>query len=159
MRFRRSSGGVVEFGKEAVQTMLSFRQISSGSAESGGMLLGRLIDNNRDIVVDEVSVPRKADIRRRFFFFRKREPAQKIVESVWKISEAATNYLGEWHTLPEDVPSPSTVDLAEWSRIAQKTSCEQDVLIFVIVGRVEISAWEVSRRNQSVSPIVLISAS
>lgn len=156
MRFRRSSGGVIEFGDEAFQMMQSHRQISSKATESGGMLLGRLIDNNRDVVIDRITVPINEDKKWRFFFFRKKEPAQKIVEKVWSDSKAVTNYLGEWHTHPEDVPSPSSVDLAEWARISQTAKFEQDFLLFVIVGRVKTLAWEVSRSNLEISMLDLI---
>jgi integrative and conjugative element protein (TIGR02256 family) len=156
MRFRRSSGGVIEFGDDAIQMMHSYRQISSRSSESGGMLLGRLIDNNRDVVIDHVTVPINEDKKWRFFFFRKKEPAQKIVEQVWSDSKAVTNYLGEWHSHPEDVPSPSTVDLAEWHRITQSAKYEQDFLLFVIVGRVKTLAWEVSRSSSEISVLNFI---
>ena len=91
MRFRRSLGGVIEFGEDAIQLMHSYRQISSKSSESGGMLLGRLIVNDQDVVIDRVTVPTTADKKRRFFFFRKKEPAQKIVEQVWSDSRAVIN--------------------------------------------------------------------
>jgi integrative and conjugative element protein (TIGR02256 family) len=156
MRFRRSSGGVVEFNDEAFQIMQSHRQISPKAAESGGMLLGRLIDNNRDVVIDRVTVPINEDKKWRFFFFRQKEPAQRIIEQVWSDSKAVTNYLGEWHTHPEDVPSPSSVDLAEWARISQKATFEQDFLLFVIVGRERTLAWEVSRSNLAISMLNLI---
>lgn len=41
------------------------------------------------------------------------------------------DYLGEWHTHPEDSPSPSTIDTDGWQRICSK---RKTPMLFVIVG-------------------------
>ncbi len=43
-------------------------------------------------------------------FFRNVKKAQRIAEHAWKESNGERLYLGEWHTHPEDVPSPSRDD-------------------------------------------------
>jgi integrative and conjugative element protein (TIGR02256 family) len=45
------------------------------------------------------------------------------------------DYVGEWHTHPEDVPAPSTIDLQEWSIVMKRNPGKP--MIFLIVGRKE----------------------
>ena len=52
------------------------------------------------------------------------------------------NYLGEWHTHPEDVPSPSSHDRRDWLRTLDTAQFEQSFLFFIIVGRTSIGVWE-----------------
>ena len=117
MKFTRPNNGLIGFSENAQTTLLHFRQIDSNAKEAGGMLLGRLIENCFDIVIDEATTPLPSDRSGRFFFFRSRREAQKLINEVWSRSGAALVYLGEWHTHPEDDPIPSTEDLENWQRI------------------------------------------
>ena len=66
MRCARSNGGIVEFNKTAAELINRYRQLNKNDAEAGGMLLGRLISESRDLVVDEVTEPTKLDLKGRF---------------------------------------------------------------------------------------------
>src|SRR5687767_11009440 len=114
--------------------MLSYRQHAPSSCEAGGVLLGRLIRNSCDAIVDEGTSPTPQDHRGRFFFRRAGPPTQRRITEAWFQSEGVVNYLGEWHTHPEDVPSPSSTDLKNWRKLVRTARFEQDSLIFVIVG-------------------------
>lgn len=145
MRFSRPNGGVLEFGETALQHVLSHRQFTSDSAEAGGVLLGRLIRDSRDIVIDRAAGPSELDRRSRFSFFRARRPAQALVDEAWRESGQAAIYLGEWHTHPEDDPTPSCIDRKDWIRIVQRAQFEQPSLFFVIAGRVLTRIWEIPK--------------
>ena len=149
MKFTRPNNGLIAFGEAAEATLLSFRQIDSNAKEAGGMLLGRLIDNCFDIVIDNATTPLPSDKRGRFFFFRARKEAQKLVNDVWSSSSAALIYLGEWHTHPEDEPVPSTEDLDNWQRISGKAIYEQESLLFAIVGRNKTCLWEMNKMTNT----------
>ena len=41
------------------------------------------------------------------------------------------DYLGEWHTHPEDLPKPSDKDLREWRILLRE---QRRPLVFLIVG-------------------------
>src|SRR4051794_31353760 len=101
MRFARRDGGVIEFGAQAVDTLMSFRQLSNDATEAGGVLLGRFILDSRDIVVDEATTPGPLDRRTRYGFRRSRKSTQPRVEQAWLQTSATRNYLGDWHTHPE----------------------------------------------------------
>ena len=144
MRFWRPDAGVVEFGDAALARLLAYRQMDAGTREAGGILLGRLIMGSPDIVVDEAAGPLPTDRRGRFFFFRAKRPSQLLVDHAWHASGQTRNYLGEWHTHPEDDPSPSCFDRRNWSRIVARAQFEQSSLLFAIVGRAHVRVWEVS---------------
>lgn len=116
--------------------------------EAGGILLGRLIDISSQVLVDEVTVPGPEDRRSRFRFFRAKQPAQVLVDQAWARSGGELNYIGEWHTHPEDHPVPSCHDRSEWRRLATTQRYEQSSLFFVIVGRRSIGAWEFSQTGR-----------
>lgn len=140
--FRRHNGGRVVFGAEQREEMARSRQLRCWSSEQGGMLLGRLLNGDRDVAVDIVSRPHTLDRKGRFHFFRVREPAQKLVQDRWLESGGRCNYLGEWHTHPEPIPQPSAEDLRNWVQVFQRTKVQQCFLLFVIVGTRELRLWE-----------------
>lgn len=153
MRYRRPCGGVVEVSDSAAAVMMRLRQLESMAPEAGGMLLGRLIVESDDLIVDEVSEPAASDRRSRYSFMRSKKHAQWRVSSAWEESEHTKNYLGEWHTHPEDDPTPSAVDLANWRRISKVAQYEQDFLLFVIVGRRQTRIWELSKLHGSLAEL------
>ena len=119
-RFKRGSGAHLLIGANALSVILEHRQTSSDRKESGGMLIGRFIQNSEDVVVDLASAPASQDLATRFTFWRSCAPAQKIVNDLWEESHSTANYLGEWHTHPEDDPKPSHIDVLNWKRILKK---------------------------------------
>ena len=129
--------------------MHKHRQTAPTTPEAGGILLGRLIIDSHDIVIDDVTVPSEHDRASRFWFFRSKRTANTIIRKAWSSSNATRIYLGEWHTHPEDTPSPSCIDLRNWRRILRKSCIEQDFLLFAIVGRVDLRLWELTKEDPS----------
>ncbi|RKH03474.1 hypothetical protein D7X32_13815 [Corallococcus carmarthensis] len=125
--------------------------------EAGGILLGRRIVDSENVIVDQVGEPSSSDVQARFRFMRSKLPAQRLVDEAWASSNGTLNYLGEWHSHPEDHPIPSTVDLENWRQIALRVVFEHDFLVFIIIGRVSVRAWEVERQHVAIRQLVLIS--
>ena len=148
--FVRGSGGRVHFAKSAVAALMERRQLQTDAAEAGGIMLGRLIADSLDVVVDEVVGPLSQDKRSRFAFFRPRKQAQQIVDRAWATSRGTRIFLGEWHTHPEDDPQPSPQDSRNWRRICERAVVEQEFLLFMIVGRKKFRLWEVLKGQPSV---------
>jgi integrative and conjugative element protein (TIGR02256 family) len=155
--FVRPNGGRVVVGDGAIGVFDRHRQLRPRSREAGGILLGRLVIDSSDVIIDAASEPAPKDMRARFRFFRAAQPAQRAVDAAWAGSGGTRNYLGEWHSHPEDVPTPSGTDLQDWQRIILQTVCEQDFLLFVIVGRVTMKLWELSRQEK-LTPVALESS-
>lgn len=140
--FSRSTGQRLEVSHAAVEAMKSHRQMDPHAPEAGGILLGReLLDGNA--VVDLALGPNPSDKRSRFRFHRNRKDAQTQIDAHWTSSGGVADYLGEWHTHPEDMPTPSAVDIWNWMSIACKVTPSRR-LIFLIIGRIDIACWEVT---------------
>lgn len=142
-----SNKGHLKIDQEALQRMLMFRQCEKSALEAGGVLLGRFISNSKDIIIDKVSIPMKGDKRERFRFFRSEGSHQRIIRETWGESAGKCNYLGEWHTHPEDYPTPSRIDKENWKALLSKGFFSSLYLYFVIVGREETRVWEGNKRT------------
>ncbi len=141
MKFKFNETNVLTINNNVLKVFEMYIQNEPSKSEAGGVLIGRIISKNNDILVDAVTGPHKDDIRKRFFFFRKKKKTQKIVNKCWKKSSGTQIYLGEWHTHPEDVPQPSNHDYKNWKDIFSNAIYEQNFLVFIIVGIEEIGCW------------------
>jgi hypothetical protein len=63
VKFSRRAGGHVEFSVAAVEILRSYRQLVPSACEAGGILLGRVILESFDVVIDEVTTPTRLDRR------------------------------------------------------------------------------------------------
>ena len=113
--FRRIEGGRLKITKEALIIFDNFIQDEYKKKEAGGVLLGRMMKNSDDVIIDMVSPPQKKDKRKRTYFKRNNEH-QNIINEEWEKSGGTCNYLGEWHTHPENNPTPSSIDINTWKR-------------------------------------------
>lgn len=158
LSFRRPNGGALVLDAPAFALMDEHRQRVDNLPESGGILLGRWIVDSDDVLVDSATQPTREDRRGRFFFWRARQPAQRLVDAAWNQSDRTRWYLGEWHSHPEDHPTPSAKDRADWLRILRKARYEQPALFFVIVGRKTINVWEGLKATGAISQLTPIAS-
>jgi integrative and conjugative element protein (TIGR02256 family) len=144
--FRRPNALRLEIGVTAWATMQAFIQHMPDAPEAGGVLLGRHLRDGSAIIVDAVTTPMVGDRRSRTRFSRARRRHQAAIDAAWRDSEGTCTYLGEWHTHPEAVPTPSVVDWADWQRRLRHDRYTEP-LFFLIVGIDETRAWEGSRQG------------
>jgi integrative and conjugative element protein (TIGR02256 family) len=145
--FTKIDGGKIKISKKALIHMKKFIQDNNYKKEAGGVLLGRYICNSLDIVIDEITIPMWGDRRKWFSFFRSRRPHQKVIDRLWQESEGTINYLGEWHTHPENTPAPSDTDIKGWEYKLRQDVFDGDSLWFIIIGIKSLRIWEVSRNT------------
>ncbi|UZA68695.1 Mov34/MPN/PAD-1 family protein [Pseudomonas viridiflava] len=107
-------------------------QACASDLEGGGLLLGYVRGSHLEIV--EATIPTKFDRRFRAFFERMTDLHEHIAQKRWADSDGLIRYVGEWHTHPQDYPSPSGTDLTEWRKLAVKRKDRRPVL-GIIVGR------------------------
>jgi integrative and conjugative element protein (TIGR02256 family) len=122
---------------EAVMRIFEgFKQYNKKDNESGGVLLGQIIDDK--IYILKASTPNKFDKASRFSFECNKDAAQVIIDYEFINSENKTIYLGEWHTHPEDYPNPSGIDIRMIKNQYFKNKLNEPFLILLIQGRKEI---------------------
>ena len=106
-----------------------------GSNESGGILLGGYIPDEKKYIITDISVPCKKDFQSPILFIRNRKNAQKIIDRFWKQSNGKINYLGEWHTHSCEMPYPSFVDKALLRTIISDRSNVWNEIFMLILGQ------------------------
>ena len=93
---------------------LSFAQLRPQDPEGGGLLLGQYKEGGH-IDISAYTTPQPEDTRRRCFFFpQSRKHSEKAIKA-WACSDHTVTWCGEWHTHPEDHPTPSLLDLNQWN--------------------------------------------
>lgn len=103
------NGFTVIISDEVQELFRQFRQLGKLDHEAGGILLGQMEGNI--ILVTTASIPGFGDKSSRFGFERDKKRAQEIIDYQFAISKGTIIYLGEWHTHPEPVPTPSGQDM------------------------------------------------
>lgn len=108
----------------------SLAQYRYGETEAGGLIFGSY--RGPHIHVTDVTLPQKADIRSRYFFNRKDRNHIKKANSIHRNSKGLITTIGEWHSHPETLPSPSRLDQSEWLRVANHRHPLRS--LFLIIG-------------------------
>ena len=130
-------GIILSIAPEAATIFSSYRQ-QDNAPEAGGILLGREY-LNKEVRVELVTIPTSEDLAGPTWFERSHLKAQTIVDEAWNKSNGEMIYLGEWHTHPQNIPSPSSRDRAMIRNMRHETMMEIDFLLLIIVGRT--SEW------------------
>lgn len=107
-------------------------QFKESVPESGGLLLGTVHGDH--LIVKEITTPTIWDKCRRYLFERSPIGHSTVAEDQWRESHGLVRYIGEWHTHPEDYPTPSSIDVVEWRKLAGGR-IDQRPLLGVIIGR------------------------
>ena len=113
-----NTGILLVLSDEAVTTFQKYAQDSPEKFEAGGILLGKRRLNHFEVL--QVTEPKKFDVRSRYHWIRSEKTHVEIAKKHWVESKGQITYIGEWHTHPEKVPNPSTIDLDEWKILANK---------------------------------------
>jgi len=92
-----------------VNQLLEFKQHNKCN-ESGGILLGKKDIDDDTYYITNITTPTIFDKARMFSFVRSFKIAQVHINRFWKKSNGIVNYLGEWHTHNEKIPTPSSTD-------------------------------------------------
>lgn len=138
---------LLSFSGQALETFSAHVQDLPDTPEAGGVLLGTVHGNN--LIVTEATKPTTLDKRVRYFFERLPFGHQEIANQRWRSSGGIVRYLGEWHTHPEDHPSPSGTDMQEWRILAERRS-DGRPLLAVIVGLKNLHVELVPQRTAGI---------
>jgi integrative and conjugative element protein (TIGR02256 family) len=155
VRYWRSIEGdiCVLIHDSVIEVFAKYAQVNPSAPESGGILLGHVRAPHLEIL--DASEPTFWDKRLRYFFDRGSRGHSEMAERRWRESAGLVRYVGEWHTHPEDYPTPSYIDRAGWIALANKRQDERPVLA-IVVGR---KALHVELVNRDGTSIVMCGAS
>lgn len=145
--WRVLSGGPCLVIQDAVlEVFVEHAQTNIITPESGGILLGYVRDPHLEVL--EATQPTRWDKMSRCFFDRSAQGHRDLAQRRWAESGGLIRYLGEWHTHPEDYPSPSSVDNLGWIELAGKRQDKRPVLA-IIVGRKGLHVELIDREGKA----------
>lgn len=148
LTFKDNFGSLLVIMPSVVSRLLEYRQLDCSSNEAAGVLIGERRGSH--MVIHEISEPGKGDIRSRYFVDRRGPHHQAAVNDAFARSSGRLQYLGEWHTHPEDQPSPSPTDLGTWRRHL----VAQEQMILVIIGRKQL--WAAKKVSEKIVTLLKV---
>jgi integrative and conjugative element protein (TIGR02256 family) len=120
----------VQIAEQALATFDANRQMRFYQREAGGQLFARVRGDEWEIVT--ATGPRSRDRRSRFSFWPHRASEQK---EIFEHHALGLDYVGDWHTHPEDVPTPSSDDLTSIDAVVRRSTHHLPGFLLLIVGR------------------------
>jgi integrative and conjugative element protein (TIGR02256 family) len=142
----------VRLARDAVATIALEAAASSDGCETGGILLGFDADELGDMLVMEAGGPGPGAERRPDFFRRDLAHAQRLADEAY--TRTTARWLGEWHTHPHGVLSPSRTDLRTYRGFLRDPDLHFETFLAVIIGpddgrweKPRAAAWLIERRR------------
>jgi len=132
-------GVKVRIPKTIIEELNSYKQVDVHAVESAGLLIGY---NRGDVyTINRITCPQEKDTQKRSYFKLDHASHQKVVDECHASSDGILGYIGTWHTHPQSVPSPSTIDLKDW--MSHKTENYDRQLFFLILGVNELKVFSI----------------
>lgn len=110
----------------------------AGSAETGGILIGRYSDDLTIAVVQEATSPPADSRRGRTWFVRGVNGLREMLVKRWQAKERSF-YIGEWHFHPASYVEPSTDDFTQMLKISRVRDydCREPLLLILGAAKQE----------------------
>ncbi len=132
---------------DTFQTWKKYRQFKEGSTEACGILIGRHKIDNMTINLDHATIPSEIDLRTKYSNQIKSKHHQEELDMYFQLSGCTKVYIGTWHSHPQDLPTPSGIDLIDWEKQFRLNEHLFDKMVFVIVGRKQTKLWLIESKN------------
>lgn len=120
----------VEITRHAYEAMVSHRQTGFFSREAGGQMFARLTPGKW--IIEVATGPRQGDRRGRFHFWPNRKAEQEEINTYFK---QGLDFVGDWHTHPENSPHPSRADYRSVENLVRESTHELPGMLMCIIGR------------------------
>jgi integrative and conjugative element protein (TIGR02256 family) len=125
----------VWLGAEVIEQMLG-EAAASAPLETGGMLLGYIAPNDQldEVMVETILGPGPNANHRTTRFEPDSEWQERELARRYLASGRITTYLGDWHSRPDGIPVPSTVDRRTARTIARTRDARMPHPFMLILG-------------------------
>jgi integrative and conjugative element protein (TIGR02256 family) len=125
----RSGGAGITIASSALSLFERFRQRRVWQREAGGQLFAQF--SGPETIIVDATAPGRTDRRWRTAF----EPNPRAQrEEIRQRFEAGLHFVGDWHSHPEPVPSPSRLDLESMRNCFQKSKHDLKALVLIVIG-------------------------
>ncbi len=121
---------LVVFAPSVLKIFKNYRQRFFWQTEGGGILLGRRRGKHLEVIFS--TEPSHKDRRSANSFVREADVHSEFAELAWINGDKQIDYLGEWHTHPQKVPTPSNIDRYEWSKLIKQRPASTPILVVVV---------------------------
>jgi integrative and conjugative element protein (TIGR02256 family) len=105
------------------------QQSDTNSWEAGGQLFARF--KGEQIRVERATGPRTADRRSRYGYIPDRRGEQEEIDSM---HSRGLHFIGDWHTHPERIPTPSTSDIRSIRQAVTQSKHHLNGFVLLIAG-------------------------
>ena len=142
----------VTFKPEVLQVIDEYRQINyKHQPESCGILMGEKTGEGYEyITVTDLSIPQSTDYRTPTFYKRNKAGHQDRLNELHDSSDGVIQYLGEWHTHPQNRATPSSTDYTEWLKTCQYF---QDIPVIFFIAGIDSDWLGVQKNNLLYLPL------
>lgn len=140
----------VLFDKEVLAKLIKSTR-RHAPIEAGGLLLG--YRKNRYLHVIEATTPFQWDRQSRIAFIRSSKAHRIRALRLWRKSGKLVDWLGEWHSHPGFLATPSGIDYRNWKRI---TGHRKAPMVFPICDGNDVNIW--IQQSKKIKPIRLMQA-
>ena len=105
------------------------QQRETNSSEAGGQLFARF--KGEQIRVERATGPRTDDRRSRYGYIPDRRGEQEEIDGM---HSRGRHFIGDWHTHPEAIPTPSSSDIRSIRRVVTQSKHHLNGFVLLIAG-------------------------
>ena len=127
------------------------QQHDGDSLEAGGQLFARFSDH--EITITKVTGPRLADRRSRYLYLPNRREEQREIDEMHR---KGLHFVGDWHTHPEAVPTPSSSDIRTIKEAVAKSRHHLHGFLMIVVGSADFPTGLHVSLNTAISHLRLV---
>lgn len=124
---------VVYITKEAMETLVLYQQTKENSCEAAGVFIGEIYSEEHTIIIKK-AITTYEESGSKYNVNIDVKKLQSALDKEWHENGKTFLYLGEWHTHPEKIPSPSWTDYLTFTGNYFTSRFTQNILIYTIIG-------------------------
>ena len=130
------NGLTIDLFEPVITQLIKSRQVGKDTPERGGYLIGYENAKTLNYTISSATPPSSKDYARRSFI---RLSFRNHLKSI--TLKKTDGYIGTWHTHPQEIPYPSSIDIKDWKESLKFNRKSTSYLIFIIVGLSCFRVW------------------